>query len=321
MLTIHNLAYRGWTARDRLGQLGLARGDALAGTNPDGLDLLAAGVDRADLVNTVSPGFAAEALEPATGMDLDRNLRARGDRFFGILNGIDTDLWDPATDPDLAAGYSREDRDGKKVCRAALLAEVGLDPADDGSVLAMVGRLDPQKGFDLLAAAAPDILDHGGRLVVLGTGHADHIDPLRVLARRRRGRIAFIERFDRHLARRIYAGADGFLMPSRFEPCGTGQMIALRYGTPPIVRSTGGLRDTVIDVTAEPDAGTGYRFDAATPAALVEACARFIEDRAAGGPRWEALLDRGMAVDFDWRGHSAPGYLEAYERAIALRRG
>jgi starch synthase len=321
MLTIHNLAYRGWTARDRLGQLGLARGDALAGTNPDGLDLLAAGVDRADLVNTVSPGFAAEALEPATGMDLDRNLRARGDRFFGILNGIDTDLWDPATDPDLAAGYSRGDRDGKKVCRAALLAEVGLDPADDGSVLAMVGRLDPQKGFDLLAAAAPDILDHGGRLVVLGTGHADHIDPLRVLARRRRGRIAFIERFDRHLARRIYAGADGFLMPSRFEPCGTGQMIALRYGTPPIVRSTGGLRDTVIDVTAEPDAGTGYRFDAATPAALVEACARFIEDRAAGGPRWEALLDRGMAVDFDWRGHSAPRYLEAYERAIALRRG
>jgi len=320
LLTIHNLAYRGWTARDRLSQLGLAPGDALAGTNPDGLDLLAAGVDRADLVNTVSPGFAAEALEPATGMGLDGNLRARGDRFFGILNGIDTDLWDPATDADLAARFSRENRHGKAACRAALLEEVGLDPRDDGAVLAMVGRLDPQKGFDLLAAAAPEILDHGARLVVLGTGHADHIEPLRELAAIRHRRVAFIERFDRHLARRIYAGADGFLMPSRFEPCGTGQMVALRYGTPPIVRSTGGLRDTVVDVTANPDSGTGYCFDDATPDALVEACERFIEERAAGGPRWDAILDRGMAVDFDWRGHSAPRYLEAYRRAIALRR-
>jgi len=320
ILTIHNLAYRGWTPKDRLGQLGLKPGDPLAGRNPDGLDLLAAGVDRADLVNTVSPGFAAESLEPATGMGLDGNLRARGDRFFGILNGIDTDLWDPATDPDLAARYSREDRAGKAACRAALLKEVGLDPADDGAVLSMIGRLDPQKGFDLLAGAAPSLLDLGARLVVLGTGNADHVDPLRALAKARPGRIAFIERFDRHLARRIYAGADGFLMPSRFEPCGTGQMVALRYGTPPIVRSTGGLRDTVIDVTAHPDTGTGYRFDAATPVALAEACERFIEEREAGGPRWEAILDRGMAVDFDWRGHSAPRYLDAYERAVSLRR-
>jgi starch synthase len=321
LLTIHNLAYRGWTPNDRLGQLGLAPGAALAGSNRDGLDLLAAGIDRADLVNTVSPGFAAEALEPATGMGLDGNLRARGDGFFGILNGIDTDLWDPAADPDLAAGYSRENRHGKAACRAALLDEVGLDPRDDGAVLALIGRLDPQKGFDLLAAAAPELLDYGARLVVLGTGHADHVDPLRELASNRQRRVAFIERFDRHLARRIYAGADGFLMPSRFEPCGTGQMVALRYGTPPIVRSTGGLRDTVVDVTANPDTGTGYCFDDATPEALVEACERFIEERAAGGPRWDAILDRGMAVDFDWRGHSAPRYLEAYVRAISLRRG
>ncbi|HEX8026411.1 MAG TPA: glycogen/starch synthase, partial [Candidatus Limnocylindrales bacterium] len=320
LLTIHNLAYRGWTPRDRLGQLGLAPRDALAGTNPDGLDLLAAGIDRADLVNTVSPGFAAESLEPATGMGLDGNLRVRGDRFFGILNGIDTDLWNPADDPDLPAGYSRENRAGKAACRAALLAEVGLDPADDGPVLSMIGRLDPQKGFDILADAAPGLLDLGARLVILGTGHADHVDPLRDLAARRPGSIAFVERFDRHLARRIYAGTDGFLMPSRFEPCGTGQMVALRYGTPPIVRSTGGLRDTVTDVTAYPETGTGYRFDDATPEALLEACERFIDEREAGGPRWEAILDRGMGVNFDWRGHSAPRYLEAYERAIALRR-
>jgi len=320
LLTIHNLAYRGWTPRARLRELGLAPGDALAGTNRDGLDLLAAGVDRADLVNTVSPGFAAESLQPATGMGLDGNLRARGDRFFGILNGIDTDLWNPATDPDLPAGYSRENRRGKAACRAALLTEVGLDPTDDGPVLSMIGRLDPQKGFDILADAAPAVLDLGARLVILGTGHADHVDPLRELAARRPGSIAFIERFDRHLARRIYAGTDGFLMPSRFEPCGTGQMVALRYGTPPIVRSTGGLRDTVIDVTANPETGTGYRFEEATPEGLLDAIERFVEEREAGGPRWEAILDRGMAVDFDWRGHSAPRYLEAYERAVAIRR-
>ena len=320
LLTIHNLAYQGWTAASRLRELGIASGSDLAGPNPNGLSLLASGIDRSDLVNTVSPGFAAEALTPETGMGLDGRLRARGDRFFGILNGLDTDLWDPASDPTLAAAYSRSDRSGKVACRAGLLDELGLDPDDPGPVLAMIGRLDPQKGFDLLAAAAPALLDRGVRLAILGTGTADHLGPLRALAARLPGRIGLVERFDRDLARRVYAGSDGFLMPSRFEPCGTGQMIALRYGTPPIVRSTGGLKDTVVDVGADHRRGTGFRFDAATPEALVAACDRFVALRAAGGPAWEALLDRGMAVDFDWRRSSAPRYLEAYERAIAVRR-
>jgi starch synthase len=320
VLTIHNLAYQGWVGADRLPELGIRAGTDLAGSNPDGLSLLATGIERADLVNTVSPGFAAEALTPETGMGLDGRLRAKGDRFFGILNGLDTDLWDPASDGALAAPFSREDRSGKAACRAALLAELGLDPDDRGPVLAMVGRLDPQKGFDLLAAATPALLDGGARLAILGTGTADHMGRLRELASRQPGRIGLVERFDRDLARRIYAGSDAFLMPSRFEPCGTGQMIALRYGTPPIVRSTGGLRDTVIDVTAHPERGTGFRFDAATPEALVEACERFMSMRSTGGAAWESLLDRGMAVDFDWRRSSAPAYLEAYERAIQLRR-
>jgi starch synthase len=320
ILTIHNLAYQGWTPAERLAELGISRRSALAGPNPAGLSLLAEGIDRADLVNTVSPGFAAEALSPETGMGLDGRLRARGDTFFGIVNGLDTDLWDPATDPALAAPYSIEDRSGKASCRAELLRELGLDPADPRPVLAMIGRLDPQKGFDLLAAAAPVLVERGARLAVLGTGSAEHMDALRAVATRRPDRIAIVERFDRDLARRIYAGADGFLMPSRFEPCGTGQMISLRYGTPPIVRATGGLKDTVVDVTEDPSTGTGFQFGPAEPDALVEACQRFIAMFEAGGAAWESLLDRGMAVDFDWRRSSAPAYIEAYERAVRIRR-
>lgn len=324
VLSVHNLAYHGWTPTANVPELGLG---AIAGPGPkgagakDGIDLLLAGIERAELVNTVSPGFAAEALGPEMGMGLDGALRARGDEFFGILNGLDTDLWNPATDDALPAPYSRADRSGKAACRAALLEEIGLDPADPRPVLAMVGRLDRQKGFDMLADAAPALLDLGFRLAVLGSGNHEVVAPLKELAGSpaAAGRIALMERFDRDLARRLYAGADGFLMPSRFEPCGTGQMVALRYGTPPIVRATGGLRDTVIDVDANPTTGTGFAFEEATGDALVDVCTRFLAWFTAGGARWEALLDRGMAVDFDWRTASAPAYLAAYRSAISIR--
>jgi starch synthase len=318
LLTLHNLAYHGWVPRDRLGELGLRPGDGVVPKAAKGLDLLRTGIQRADLVNTVSPGYAREVLAPELGMGLDDVLVSRGDAFGGILNGLDTELWDPATDHSLAATYDRADRTGKVACRADLLARAGLDPADSGAVLGMIGRLDPQKGFDLLAAAAPALLRLGLRLVVLGSGSPDQVGALRELAAVRPDRVSLIERFDRDLARRIYAGIDGFLMPSRFEPCGTGQMIALRYGTPPIVRATGGLRDTVIDADASPGTGTGFAFDDASPEALVEACRRFLAWHRPGSARWEGLIDRGMAVDFDWRRSAAPAYLAAYRRAIAL---
>ena len=319
VLTIHNLAYQGWTPAAEVPELGIPPNVLQKGA--DGLDLLREGIERADLVNTVSPGFAAEALTPELGMGLDDALRARGDRFLGILNGLDTELWDPATDGALASGYSRENRGGKVGCRAALLAELGLETGADEPVLAMIGRLDRQKGFDLLAAAAPELLERGIRLSVLGSGSPDVVAPLRELAATPAGRrgIALVERFDRDLARRMYAGADGFLMPSRFEPCGTGQMIALRYGTPPIVRATGGLRDTVVDVTANPTTGTGFVFEGESAVALVDACNRFLAAFRAGGASWAALLDRGMDVDFDWRSASAPAYIAVYRRAVGIR--
>jgi starch synthase len=324
VLTVHNLAYHGWTPAERVGELGLAdpRWASLPGANRDGIDLLRAAIELSDLVNTVSPGFAAEALGPAMGMGLDGALRAKGDRFFGILNGLDTDLWDPATDDTLPATYSREDRSGKAACRRGVLEELGLDADDPRPVLSMVGRLDRQKGFDLVAEAAPALVARGVRLVVLGAGSHDVVEPLRAFADSPagRGRIALIERFDRDLARRLYAGPDGFLMPSRFEPCGTGQMVALRYGTPPIVHAVGGLRDTVIDVDANPGTGTGFAFEGDNAAALLDACDRFLARHSAGGREWQALLDRGMAVDFDWRTASAPAYVDAYRRAVVARR-
>jgi len=320
LLTLHNLAYHGWTPATRLRELGFAVGDPPVDAGADGLDLLRAGIERAELVNTVSPGFAAEALTPEYGMGLDGTLRSLGDRFTGILNGLDAAVWDPATDRDIAATYSRDDLRGKATARFDLLERVGFDGADGGSVLGMIGRLDRQKGFDLLAAAAPSIVERGARLIVQGAGDPEQLAALRRLAAERPDRVALVERFDRVMARRIYAGADLFLMPSRFEPCGQGQMIALRYGTPPIVRRTGGLADTVVDDLERPGEGTGFVFGPATPEALLDAVGRAIERHAAGGDEWAALQRRGMALDFDWATGSAPRYLDAYGRAVAIRR-
>ena len=321
VITLHNLAYHGWTARDQLGQLGLTPGGGVVAAGADGIDLLREGIVRAEMANTVSPGFAREALTAAGGFGLADALAAKGDRFLGILNGLDTIVWDPATDADLAASFAADDLGGKAVCRADLLERLGFDPDDDGAVLGMIGRLDPQKGFDLLADAAPRLLAGGARIVVQGSGDPGIAATLRALAAEHPTKVALIERFDRAMARRIYAGADFFLMPSRFEPCGTGQMISLRYGTPPIVRRTGGLADSVIDERKRPGEGTGFAFDAATPAALAEACEAAIAMRAAGGAAWAELVGRGMTVDFDWARGSAPRYAALYERALAIRRG
>jgi starch synthase len=314
ILTCHNLAYHGWTAADRTWQLGDLTGLVPGPSNAAGIDLLRAGIGAADLVNTVSPGFARESLGPDMGAGVDDLLRGLGDRYSGIVNGIDTELWDPATDATLPATFSRDDLAGKAVCRADLAARHGLDP--DGPIFGMVGRLDPQKGFDLLTGAAERLVAAGGRLVVLGTGDHGLVAGLKAQAGATPDRIAVVDAFDRDEARRIYAGADAFLMPSRFEPCGQGQMIALRYGTVPVVRRTGGLADTVFDADERPD-GNGFVFGPAEAGALLDAATRAItawHDR----PRWSALMARGMAIDHSWDG-PAEQYGALYERGLAMR--
>ena len=320
VVTLHNLAYHGWTERADLRQLGLAPGGGVLPADADGVDLLREAIVRAEVANTVSPGFAREALSEPGGFGLSDALAAKGDRFIGILNGLDTHLWDPATDPDLAAPFSAADLGGKAACRADLLGRLGFDPGDERAVLGMIGRLDPQKGFDLVHDAAPRLLAGGARIVVQGSGDPKLAAGLRALAEAQPAKVALIERVDRAMARRIYAGTDLFLMPSRFEPCGTGQMVALRYGTPPVVRRTGGLADSVIDERSRPGEGTGFAFAEATPAALAEACEDAMAMREAGGAPWTGLVTRGMAVDFDWARASAPAYAALYERAVSIRR-
>ncbi len=321
MVTIHNLAYQGWLARDQLA--GLLFPDELTealAPEVDGMLLLREGIERAELVNTVSPGYAGEILTPAFGMGLDPMLNRLGHRFGGILNGLDMAVWDPATDSALPVCYSRADKTGKAANRRALLIELGFDPDDDGPVLGMIGRLDPQKGFDLLAGVARQLVLEGARIVALGSGDRKLVRDLRALAAKRPEAVAVLETFDRALARRIYAGSDLYLMPSRFEPCGQGQMIALRYGTPPVVHRTGGLADTVVDVDDRPAEGTGFVFDEASKTSLLDACRRGIARYRQGGPEWVALQDRGMAIDWSWEAGPAEQYAASYRRAVSLRR-
>jgi starch synthase len=321
MVTIHNLAYQGWLTRKAAA--GMLFPDEMTQALPaaaDGMLLLGEGIARAELVNTVSPGYAQEILRHDLGMGLDKALAALGHRFGGILNGLDMTVWNPATDEALPERYSRADLTGKAACRRALLAELGFDPDDAGPVLGMIGRLDPQKGFDLLAGAAPALVADGARLAVLGTGDPKLVAALRALAAKHPKSVSVCEAFDRGLARRIYAGSDMFVMPSRFEPCGQGQMIAMRYGTPPIVHRTGGLADTVVDVDERPLDGTGFVHDAATTKSLLEACRRGIEHFGKGGKEWAALQDRGMAIDWSWEAGPAEQYAASYRRAVSLRR-
>ena len=312
-MTCHNLAYHGWVTRPEVtSQLDLPES---VGTR-DGVDLLREGILAADTVNTVSPGFARESLTPEFGAGVDDALRSLGDRYTGIINGIDTELWNPATDAQIAARYSSADLHGKELCRRALCEELELDAG--GPLFSMVSRLDPQKGFDLVATATDQMLADGARICVLGTGDQSLIGSLQALAASRegRGRISVVARFDRNLARRMYAGADAFLMPSRFEPCGQGQMISMRYGTLPVVRATGGLMDTVVDADADPDRGTGFVFGPAEPVALADACRRAAAAIGESARRL-SIQQRGMAVDFSWRG-PARDYVALYRRAMEI---
>mgnify|MGYP001828180176 FL=1 len=309
MLTCHNLAYHGWTFRADAWQLDLPE---RVGKH-DGVDLLREAIKTADMVNTVSPNYARESLTPEFGAGLDDALRDRGDRYIGIINGIDTGLWDPSTDPTLVAPYDSSDVAPKALTRADLMERNGLDPG--GPLLGLIGRLDPQKGFDLVTGAAPELVAMGARLIVLGTGHEQLVAGLVELSEQHPGRIAVLERFDRDEARCIYAGADLFLMPSRFEPCGQGQLIAMRYATPPVVRHSGGLADTVIDADVDPARGTGFVFGPATPEALVDAVRRALA-ALADEARFRHIQANAMARDNSWRVPAAE-YEAAYRRAIA----
>ena len=313
LLTIHNLAHQEIHPPDTLLQAGLP----LALTRYPApfefyghLNLLKGGIVESDLVNTVSPTYAREVVsDPAMGCGLEGVLASRGEDFCGILNGVDYEVWNPATDPFLPAHYHADEFGGKAFCRRQLLAAAALENSPR-PLLGLVSRLVAQKGIDLVVPLLDRLVGGGFSLVVLGTGAADYHQALSAAVIRHAGRIAFWPEFNEAKAHLIYAGSDLFLMPSRFEPCGLTQLYALRYGTPPVVRRTGGLADTVSD--AEPAAGTGFLFDESTTEALWGAL-ETARDYYAAPLRWRGLQRRGMAQDFSWEA-AAAAYARLYRR-------
>jgi starch synthase len=324
VFTIHNLAYRGLSPAWALADLGLPAADFTMDRLEyfGQLSLLKGGLLDADVVTTVSPSYAAEILEPIAGEGLDGVLRGPVRRLVGIVNGIDQDAWDPARDPAIAAPYSAADPAGKAACRRALAAEHGLALGERTVIAALVSRFAEQKGVDLIAELVPELYAMDVRLVVLGAGDAALEDRFRYLGRVFREHVHVHVGFDVARARRIYAGADVFLMPSRFEPCGISQLYAMRYGTIPLVHAVGGLRDTVTDPGDEGLAageGTGIRFAFADLIGLRWALGRALalyRDRPAG---WQRLLRAAMRRDSSWA-PSARAYRALYDEVVGARR-
>jgi starch synthase len=318
VFTIHNLAYQGIFDASWLPRLGLGwelmRVDALEYWGR--ISYLKGGIMFSDVVTTVSPTYAREIQTTELGFGFDGILRQKSGALVGILNGIDYDQWDPAGDLNLPEPYNASKLKGKATAKRRLLETYGLPATAKDRVrplIGMISRMVDQKGFDLIAALADELPKSGAVFVVLGTGERRHEELWRELAANHPTVIAVRIGFDEALAHLIEGGADIFLMPSRFEPCGLNQMYSLRYGTVPVVRATGGLSDTVRDVDPETCLGTGFQFVEYTPEALLGAIRRAL---AAFGnkPLWRRIQRAGMREDFSWDA-SARQYVEVYERA------
>jgi starch synthase len=318
LVTVHNLAFQGNFEAGMLAPLGLPPASfAAEGLEFHGqLSFLKAGLYYADAISTVSPTYAREIQGEAGGAGMHGLLQRRHTALSGILNGIDTTEWDPATDRHRPHHYSASSLERKRLLKRLLQERLKLaHDAQDMPLLGMVSRLTHQKGADLLVQAAPELVALPAQLAILGSGQREEEDALRALAAQHSGRIAVAVGFDEPLAHLIEAGADMFLMPSRFEPCGLNQMYSQRYGTPPIAHATGGLADTIVDYTR--GNATGFLFDEPTAAALVAAAGR-----AAAVYRerdsWRRLQRNGMARDFSWI-VPARQYAELYRRLVARR--
>ena len=313
LFTLHNLIFQGLFDHASLFELGLPdEAWRMDGVEFYGyLSFLKAGLQHADAITTVSPNYAREIQTDAEGMGMAGLLRHRSGQLSGILNGIDTRTWNPATDHHLYRTYSPRRMEGKANNKAELQVQLGLEQRPDLPLLGVVSRLTEQKGLDLLLAVAPQVLKLPAQIAVLGSGTNTPEQAWAALARKHRGQCSMTIGFDEALAHRIEAGADIFVMPSRFEPCGLNQMYSLRYGTPPVVRATGGLADTVIDAADERH-GNGFVFGPATAEALLQTLQRATttwQDPV----RWRLLQKRGMARDSSWA-EAARQYAELYQR-------
>ena len=315
VFSIHNVAFQGQFSdtvmEDILGVAHIPAAASQLRCDACSINYMLGALHYADAITTVSPTYAGEIQTPEFGEGLDGVLRERSYALQGILNGIDVAGFDPATDKRIAANYTVEDRSGKAVCKAKLQEELGLEVRDDRPLMVMVTRLTRQKGMDLVMYALDRILAGGVQVAVLGTGDRDYEDGLRYFQDKYPGTMAARIEFDPALSQRMYAAADMFLMPSKFEPCGLSQIIAMRYGTLPIVRETGGLKDTVIPYNEFTGEGTGFSFSNFNGDEMGDAVFRaarlFWDNRDA----WNQLVTQAMSQDFSWT-RSADKYLDLY---------
>lgn len=317
VMTVHNLAYQGQFPRQLLSAIGLPPTAFMM----DGIEyygsigFLKAGLRFADRVTTVSPTYALEIQQPEAGMGLDGLLRGRKDLLSGILNGIDTSVWNPATDPHVASNFDSDTLQNRATNKAALQRRFGVALAPNALLIGVISRLSWQKGLDLLLESLPTILQEGMQMVVLGSGDADLQSRYRAVAASNPGQIGVLIGYDENLAHLIQAGADAIAVPSRFEPCGLTQLCALRYGAVPIVSRVGGLADTVIDanvVAVVAGVATGVQFGPASSENLSDGLRRsnalFHDQRV-----WRKMQQNGMAVDVSWR-NSARHYADLYRQ-------
>ena len=319
--TIHNLAYQGifgYRVLEIAGidEYGFMYHPEMADLT-EVVDLMARGIFFADVINTVSEKYAQEILTPEFGEKLDPLLRDRRDRLFGILNGIDDKVMNPATDKYIAQNYDVDTLEKRAKNKLALQQEANLKVDVAVPLIGIISRLTDQKGFDILGDVIDHLLDLDLQFVLLGTGDPHYHEMFSRVAQAYSGKAAVFLTFNAELAQKIYAGSDVFLMPSRFEPCGLGQMIAMRYGSVPVVRATGGLADTVKDFDPQTGEGNGFSFEPYDRWALFAAIVRAVENYKYKDT-WHKLQVKGMTADFSWNA-SARKYLDLYYRALAAR--
>ena len=319
VFTIHNLQYQGiFGIKDVQDVLGLP--DSVF-TNDKleyfgSANFLKSGIVYSDEISTVSPSYAEEIQTGFYGERLDGLLRAKSEHLTGILNGIDTDTYDPVTDDSITAKYSVEDLSGKAACKRALQEQLGLEQRSQTPVIGMVGRLSNQKGLDLVDYVIADIMREDVQLVVLGMGDSRYVNLFSWAEQNYPGRVAARFAMDHDLAHRIYAGSDIFLMPSQFEPCGLSQMISLRYGAVPIVRETGGLRDTVLAYSEYTGMGNGFTFFNYNAHDMLHTIQRALHFYRNKKDIWQTLMLRGMSGDYSWT-HSAEMYVSLYQSILS----
>jgi starch synthase len=313
LMTIHNLGYQGVSPWSLAHVTELSPEALIPYQLEDKMNLLKGGILGVDLINAVSPTYAKEIL--AEGAGLEAELQSRKDDLFGVINGVDMDIWNPKTDPHIWANFDQHDLAGKAENKKQLQQELGLAVDASTPIFSVISRLAEQKGFDIIMSAFDRMMDQGIQFVLLGTGAEEYEEFFRTAQDRFPGRVSSMITFSEQWAHRIEASTDVFLMPSHYEPCGLNQLYSLLYGTVPLVRATGGLKDTVFELDLEKDLGNGFLFEDCTADAFLSAAERavtvFRQDPAA----WKRMMVRGMSEDLSW-GTSAKAYIELYERLL-----